>query len=41
MEANYENINKDDFIDINKRFLIEFIEENKSWGDSSKESFIL
>jgi len=39
MEANYENINKDDFIDINKRFLIEFIEENKSWGDSSKESF--
>jgi hypothetical protein len=39
MEANYENINKDDFIDINKRFLIEFIEENKSWSDSSKESF--
>ena len=39
MEANYENISKDDFIDINKRFLIEFIEENKSWGDSSKESF--
>ena len=26
MEANYENINKDDFIDINKRFLIEFID---------------
>ena len=39
MEANYENISKDDFIDINKRFLIEFIEENKSWSDSSKESF--
>ena len=39
MEANYENINKDDFIDINKRFLIEFFEENKSWSDSSKESF--
>ena len=39
MEANYENIKKDDFIDINKRFLTEFIEENKSWSDSSKESF--
>jgi hypothetical protein len=27
MEANYENINKDFFIDINKRFLIEFIKK--------------
>jgi hypothetical protein len=41
MEANYENINKDCFIDINKRFLIEFIQENASWGDSSKSFFIL
>jgi hypothetical protein len=39
MEANYKNINKDDFIDFDKRFLMEFIEENKSWSVSSKESF--
>jgi c-di-GMP-related signal transduction protein len=41
MEANYENINKDDYIYINKRFLIELIEDNKSWSASSKEGFYL
>jgi hypothetical protein len=39
MEAIYKNIYKDDFIDINKRFLNGLIEDNNSWSDSSKEGF--
>ena len=37
MNNNYDNIEKDNFIDMNKRELMSIIENNKGWGDKSKE----
>ena len=41
MEANYENINKDDFIDINKRFLLNLLKKIKAGAILLKRVFIL
>jgi hypothetical protein len=37
MSKNYNNINKETFIDDNKRALMGIIDKNENWGDSSKE----
>lgn len=33
----YEDINKEDFIDVHRRDLSKFISENKNWGEGSRE----
>lgn len=37
MVKHYDNVDKEDYIDINKRQLMGIIENNDSWNDSSKE----
>lgn len=37
MVNNYDNVDKDDFIDVNKRQLMGIIEKNNVWSDASKE----
>ena len=37
MKKNYDNIEKDTFIDMNKRELMSIIENNPAWGDKSRE----
>ena len=37
MNNNYDNIEKDNFIDMNKRELMSIIENNKGWSDKSRE----
>ena len=38
MESKYDNVDKENFIEMNKRELMSIIEKNQSWGDSSMES---
>ena len=40
MTSNYDNIEKDSYIDMNKRELMGIIEKNEKWGDSSKEGLL-
>ena len=40
MASNYDNIEKDTFIELNKRNLMGIIEKNEKWGDSSKEGLL-
>lgn len=37
MDKNYDNVDKTNFIDVNKRELMGIIDKNKNWSDSSKE----
>ena len=38
MKSKYDNVDKENFIEMNKRELMSIIEKNPAWGDSSMES---
>jgi len=38
MQSKYDNVDKENFIEMNKRELMSIIEKNPAWGDSSMES---
>ena len=40
MKKNYEDIEKDTFIELNKRKLMGIIENNPAWGDGSRELLV-
>ena len=40
MKNNYDNIEKDTFIELNKRKLMGIIEQNEKWGDGSRELLV-